>query len=285
MNLEKRLQLVNALGESAGKIYTGVEVARIRAENDGVVVTTRTQVDGASYDWDVLTKCAIIATGRLGAIRLLGWMSAADFVFRRIEVGVRLEQQQGLFFLRESRNLDPKFIGDDGRPNVQWRTFCCCRGGEVVEVLSDGILAVSGWSDSEPTGLSNVAFHLRMTNPAIGNDVCARLLSRLEQHPQAFSLLVEDIRTDAKVKPVLVEVFGSDAASELFSGLCRLADQFAIRGPVTIHGPSVEGVAGIPMSTKDFACQDTHLGSWGCRRDISRLNRCLSKRVFRRYAG
>ena len=67
-------------------------------------------------------------------------------------------------FLQEDQYLDPKLIvtSPDGR--YGWRTFCCCRDGEVITTDVRGVVSVSGRADCSPTGRSNVGFNLRVTD-------------------------------------------------------------------------------------------------------------------------
>jgi uncharacterized FAD-dependent dehydrogenase len=245
MDFAERMRLVTDLYEYAEEILVGSEVVRIRSSNIGVVATTRTLVNGVYSEQNIFARAAIITTGRLGAMPLRAWIGDSAFVYRRLEIGVRIEQRQESFFLRESKTLDPKLILDDSSPGFQWRTFCCCRGGEVVEVLSEGILAVAGRADVEETGLSNVGFHLRITDPMVGDGVCREVLSALANRPKVFLLEVADLST-GRDKPALEEAFGVVAGSGLHSGLTRLATQFDLRQPLTLYGPSVEGIGWYP---------------------------------------
>ncbi len=243
MPLDRRLELVRTLSDRSDNIRTLIEVTRVQVENERVIISTRTMRE--HIEEDLTAKAAIIATGRLGAIRLLPWLKV-DSVFRRLEVGVRIEQAEDLFFLRSARGLDPKLIAQD-RSGIEWRTFCCCRGGEVVNVLSNGVLATAGRSDVEPTAKSNVAFHVRITDPEFGRTVTPHVLSRLDQQPHSFSLRVEQLDDDSKLKKILAEKFGPEIAKELSLGLKKLQQEYDVRGAVTVHGPAVEGVGFYPQ--------------------------------------
>ena len=75
---------------------------------------------------DRINSGAVILAG--GRFAPLGWPALSPpggQIFRRVEVGVRLEQTSGEFFLREDEFPDPKLIlkSPDGR--YSWRTFCC----------------------------------------------------------------------------------------------------------------------------------------------------------------
>jgi uncharacterized FAD-dependent dehydrogenase len=243
--LDKRLELVKKLADSGESISTLVEVIGMRVEDKGILVNIRaTTGEQKTEDEEVLARAVIVATGRLGAIRLLPWVSN-DAVFRRLEVGVRIEQSEDAFFLRDARGLDPKLIAHE-RSGVEWRTFCCCRAGEVVEVLSNGILAVAGRSDISSTRRSNIAFHVRITDPELGRRVASSVLSLLDQRANSFSVRVDNVGNDLTLNGILTDTFGAEAAEELVVGLRKLQHEFDICGPVTVHGPAVEGVGFYP---------------------------------------
>ena len=248
--LDKRLQLVQSLSGVDVNLQTSVEVTGLQLERDGVVVRTRRGIGESHIEQEVLARAAIVATGRLGAITLLPWLRSVG-AFRRLEIGIRIEQAEEDFFLRDADGLDPKLIGQN-QNGVEWRTFCCCREGQVIEVLSNGVLAVAGRSDLDSSKKSNVAFLVRITDPEFGARVLPDVMSHLERQPSSFSIRVDHIEGDAGLIGVLIDRFGTDVASELALGLRKLSQQFKIRGPVTIHGPSVEGVGFYPEFGRDL---------------------------------
>jgi hypothetical protein len=240
--LSERLELVRSLTPSDGSIRTLAEVISMRIEDERVVVNIRYGKEQVEEEF--IAKAAIIAIGRLGAMRVLPWLNV-DSVFRRLEVGVRIEQAEDSFFLRDARGLDPKLIAQD-RSGIEWRTFCCCRGGEVVNVVSNGVLATAGRSDVDRTKMSNVAFHVRITDQEFGGMVTSNVLSRLDQPPRSFSIRVDQLGDDSKLNGILCEKFGPKVAGVLMLGLQKLQHEYDIRGPVTVHGPAVEGVGYYP---------------------------------------
>src|SRR5437764_10029484 len=52
-----------------------------------------------------------------------------------------------------------------------WRTFCCCRDGEVVRTEVRGVVSVSGRADGPTTGKSNVGFNLRVTDARLADSL------------------------------------------------------------------------------------------------------------------
>lgn len=241
--LNKRIQLVKAL--SAGvDVRTGVEVRGMRSYADGMLVELQNVNGESPSSSTMLAKAVIVATGRLGALRALHWLGDAG-VFRRLEVGVRVEQRAEAFFLKAVPGLDPKLIAH-GRSGVEWRTFCCCRDGEVLGVNSDGIRAVAGRSDAESTGRSNVAFHVRITDPELGGKLTSEMIPALTGRNKDFAIQTDDVNAPTLIS-VLQDHFGGEITADLVAGLARLQEQFGLHGPMTVYGPSVEGVGAYPV--------------------------------------
>jgi uncharacterized FAD-dependent dehydrogenase len=64
-------------------------------------------------------------------------------LFQRIEFGVRIQQETAASFFceykdNESQLNDPKFIYVDNRRQIQLRTFCACKDGEVISSETSG---------------------------------------------------------------------------------------------------------------------------------------------------
>jgi len=97
--------------------------------------------------------------------------------FVRLEVGVRLEQPSGEFFLYRDATPGPKLIWRDLPNRREWRTFCCCRDGEIVPVLIESTISASGRADLPPTGRSSVGFHVRVYD----EDQAAKTWTELER--------------------------------------------------------------------------------------------------------
>jgi len=244
MDLHKRLDIVRALKQPIAKVLVGARVAGLsRRENGHLEVSFSIDGESSVSPPEIIeAKAAVIATGRLGAIHLLRWLDIPK-TFRRVELGVRIEQPQESFFLRDASGLDPKLIALEA-DGIEWRTFCCCRGGEIVEVLSDGILGVAGRSDGSPTNRSNAAFHVRILDANVAD--VSSWIPRIENRGRHFTLHLDTIAGEGPLKEALVETFGNEIAMHLLVGLAKLVEHFDISGPLSISGPSIEGVGYYP---------------------------------------
>jgi uncharacterized FAD-dependent dehydrogenase len=109
----------------------------------------------------------VIATGRFGG-RDLATMVGSDFDVAelRYEIGVRIEHRNSVGFLREKKSPDVKFMLCE--EEVEVRTFCTCRSGEVWMIPYGQVSALSGRSDGPPTGYSNFGLLPRFSGPSCG---------------------------------------------------------------------------------------------------------------------
>ena len=191
----------------------------------------------------------VFAGGRFGPGAWRAIFPQGPLTFRRAEVGVRLEQNAAAFFLRREAPLDPKLLAGSVDGRYGWRTFCCCRGGEVVATEVGGWVSVSGRADGPPTGRSNVGFNLRVTDaglaralwpdglpvpgwPGVAAQPLGEMLSRPDDGPVGRAL-------------------GPGAARLLGEGLGLLAAAYPtlLRVPCTVIAPAVEGVGLYPELT------------------------------------
>jgi len=205
----------------------------------------------ASGSAEILPKAVIFATGRLGPLLLQKQLSSANLVFRRLEVGVRIEQEASAFFLNSEGGIDPKLICR-GVFEREWRTFCCCRHGELVVSRADGVLSVSGRADGSPTQMSNVGFLVRITNSLDPAAQWPSLLRRLMDISEPIAESLDGFMNVRSGSPVGHRaVLGDELADVLVEGLALLRDQIGRDRFVGahVHGPAIEGVASYPFVT------------------------------------
>jgi len=246
MPLNARRALIQTLHDSlAQAVVTDAQVVSFRTEGPDVLLTLRegSRAIRTQGNAELRAKASVMATGRLGPLLLTRCLSSQLVTFRRIEVGVRLEQDADLFFLRDNPSLDPKLILNDPGRHVGWRTFCCCREGEIVPVIDDGIISLSGRADVEATGRSNVGFLVRIQEAYMG-DKWDLLLARLRAHKHPLS-----VRLDAAESfDFLIEMFGLNLAQDILIGITQLRQSLEGAGlsGATLHGPCLEGVGYYP---------------------------------------
>jgi len=203
--------------------------------------------------FDVSADFIIFATGRMGPIELLRY----DFiqpVFKRLEVGFRIEQPASQAFFAQFSQLDPKVTRANTERGVEWRTFCACREGEIVCTNTAGIRTVSGRSDCPPSGYSNIGFNTRITNSEVAKRVWPALLSNLQRLDGPFRMSLIDLLSGKKDTPAHA-IFSEEIVRLVHEGLCQLVNQFpSLASPESyIIGPSLEGVGWYPKIANDLS--------------------------------
>ncbi|WP_344572681.1 hypothetical protein [Winogradskya humida] len=187
-------------------------------------------------------RAVIICGGRFGMISSHFDLSDTRLIFRRVEVGLRIEQPADAFFLREDSWLDSKFICSSTRTGASWRTFCCCRDGELITTNFRGWQTFSGRADGPATGRSNIGFNLRYGDSATGRRTWSRIRASIEGAGRAFQAplhsLVGESRSSAGRE--LAELYGAEASRDLRLGLIRLCQDFEPGSfmDATVHGPT-----------------------------------------------
>jgi hypothetical protein len=245
-----RRQVIETLeAEAAANLLTGADLHRI--EFDGQVFRCRAICEGEVM---IEAKTMIHAGGRFAPIGLADAFSGLRLKFHRVEVGVRLEQEKGAFFLRDDPFLDPKLIwkADGGR--YEWRTFCCCRDGEVVTTEVQGLVSVSGRADCPPTDRSNVGFNLRVTDPGLADEIWPdtyRPVAGQGPAEQNLSTYLENPGGG----PIAIAL-GPGASCLLAEGLQRLLSGYpALRDtPCLVVAPAIEGVGRYPELADNLRC-------------------------------
>ena len=242
MPLQSRFAMIRELENRLGDtLHSGTSLTRVSATQSQIMASLLNANERTE-----LFRAAIFATGRLGPLLLHQAFGDSNTAFRRFEVGVRIRQPAQEFFLRDEPMLDPKRIWRSRDELREWRTFCCCKNGEIVPVRADGIVSVSGRSDVPPTGLSSVGLHLRIYEPNMAAAVWAPFLDRVKclELPIREPL---DIFLKQPARSQLNVLFGSELAEHLREGLERVIETYSIeRTNAELHGPTVEGTLYYP---------------------------------------
>ena len=191
----------------------------------------------------------VLAGGRFGSLGLPdSLLDPADvgMTFRRLEVGVRIEDESSSAFFYDHPQIDVKLLRRP-RPDVQYRTFCACREGEIVSASCASLHVLSGRSDIPPTGRSNIGFNTRVLCP----DKCAAmlpgLLSSFSDPDSRFRVSLGSVldSPDSPASRQMSDVYGSDLFALVREGLLSLADAYPIlaqSSTVSLSGPTLEGI-------------------------------------------
>lgn len=198
-------------------------------------------------DFNVLADFIVFASGRMGPLELLQY----DFIqpiFRRLEVGFRIEQPASTAFFRNFQQLDPKITLTDDRRAVEWRTFCACREGEIVFTNTAGLWSVSGRSDGPRSDRSNIGFNTRVLDPEIAAKVWPIIRKNLKSLTTPFRISTTDVLQSNGKETALHATLGYEVASLAIEGLNLLVQHFPTLNSQDCYlvGPSLEGVGWYP---------------------------------------
>jgi hypothetical protein len=235
----ERLSCIEALWAAGGERWSDARVIDAgRAGGELALV-----VDRAGRREEVLAGRVVVATGRWSPRWIRPWMTAlgASFVFRRVEIGVRLEADAAHPVFARLPGVDGKLCFVDPDAPLEIRTFCTCRDGEVVLGASGDLRAFSGRADGPRTGRSNLGLVVRTHDPALGAEI--------ERHLQAARPERLPLQEWLEQGPArLAPHFGEAGAAALTRAFARLAGHCPelARAPATVYAPCVEGVGAYP---------------------------------------
>jgi phosphomevalonate kinase len=209
--------------------------------------------DGETYHMPTAVRI-ILATGRFWTSGNMFPASLSERIatFRRMEVGVRLDMPPAL--LRRvtqwtSEVKDPKWTHKFTHKGIEAeaRTFCTCDNGEVIRVAIPGDhgIAVSGVSDVEPTGRSNVGITVRVCSadndlelPSMHHTVHHTSLLSLGKGELALQLSPPEMRW---LEMILVAIKAFLAGAVL--------DSTDLQTDIALHFWAIEGVGEYPRVT------------------------------------
>ncbi|MCJ1324213.1 hypothetical protein MMC10_000875 [Thelotrema lepadinum] len=261
IDLETRMKLVNEMVSCIqGCVYTDSHVQEITYNSLDDEFRLRLATDRSKKLTDISAKRVIISTGRFGPLEDSLKKLTTHYVFRRLEIGFRVQQNADKAFFRNMKQLDPKLRIKESDDSIEWRTFCVCRQGEVCLTKTNGLWTCSGRSDCPKTGLSNCGFNTRIFDEEVATTTWEKLLASLRNKDSAFILSAQALLSDdIAVCEQLDDVYGLELRLKMKQGLARLTaafDDFKEDADAKLIGPTLEGVGWYPRVDGDLRLLD-----------------------------
>jgi hypothetical protein len=247
-SLEQRINLIQNLRSTCSRVEAGVSVETMERLADGNWLL---RLDGGG---SLVATRVVVATGRFGPLM---FHDSQQLRLRRsrVEIGVRVEQPADSFFLRDLEEPDPKLIWrPDGLDEFEWRTFCCCRNGEVIETDFDGIRSFSGRADVSPTGYSNVGFNVRPLDPTTADQAWQHVLAA-SRSIGPVQLPLVDILADLGDEAASLQALLGPAYAPIRQGLTLLTAEWSpsLISASVVSAPTLEGVGLYPLTNCDLS--------------------------------
>ena len=251
MSLEQRKELAKKLtikwyDDPEKKIFLKTKVTQLVKRNDGLyeVFCENTETN---EQFRVLSKKLVLGGGRF-CPKLMCESKFIPMIFRRVELGCRVESTSDCKLYDVSSDNDPKFVkkeehGEHG--SIERRTFCWCRDGIVTTTNFDGLQTCSGRADCEPSGRSNFGF-----NTIFRDEKSIRLLEKAYDTPPFTTTMIVNTIDGETVYTTDIEKVPENY-QEVFrlieSGIISFLEKAQIKnGKFTLHGPTIEGVGYYP---------------------------------------
>jgi uncharacterized protein len=157
----RKLTMTLAGQHQTDRVKPMSRVEGIKRALGGYVVTFRDLTCGRTKSVEFTD--VVFATGRFGGLSFKRLCRSPSLVTeqQRYELGIRIEHPNGIGFLSKFKNNDVKLFMSTS--DVQVRTFCTCRRGEVWHIPYETVSALSGRSDGPPTEYSNFGLLPRFT--------------------------------------------------------------------------------------------------------------------------
>jgi uncharacterized protein len=239
LGLDKRYELIKRL-TSHGQIQCNTKILNITKLSNMYVLDCKNISDEIFY---VSTANVILGGGRFMPLSFDKFTLSIPMEFKRVELGVRFEQSSNHPVYSSSCMTDPKFTMYDEAHDVEYRTFCWCRDGEVVLTNCDNVISCSGRSDCDTTGRSNFGFNIRMKQP----DSMQYLHGAIMTKP--FSIKYGDsteCTQESFTKTMTVIKKGLQLFCQTHNISINDLNNF------TLHGPTIEGVGYYPITDENL---------------------------------
>ncbi len=139
-------------------------VTGIIRENN-IYNVTITDTDNKS----IVRKCrnVIYSGGKFGSLSLSTLIGESNLIFKKFEVGIRIETDHKDFDFKEINQTDLKLlIKDNIESDIEFRTFCFCRNGYIVHGKFEEMDSFNGVSNKPEYDKTNFGINLRIITEA-----------------------------------------------------------------------------------------------------------------------
>ena len=246
LSLEARAELTAelfALSARPGRHRLGTRAMLLPASPEGLPAVRLDGPDGVQV---VQARHVVLAGGRFFPQQRAA--GAWPTVFRRLEFGVRIVDQASAPFFAHLTGVDPKLRFVSAGGDLEWRTFCMCRRGEVVATETDGLLTASGRADGPPSEVSSVGLLARALDERLAERLAAPLLAAARREPALFAVSLGAALT-GDADALLAARLGPAGAAVVLEGVRLLVAERRelLTTTATLVGPSIEGVGLYPQ--------------------------------------
>lgn len=228
LSLEARYQFIDEICRDIGldKFMLETTITVWKKVDDHYQVEIKDMI--TKKEQFICCKNIIVAGGRFWPY---SFTSGVRMKFARLEYGVRIECSPEKSLFSGTLIKDPKYKYTTKLP-VEYRTFCCCRNGEIVITNCNGIPSCSGRSDCEPTKLSNIGYNVRILDKTLSDPVKADLFNN--------RLVFRNVpMKDVINTNILTEYYGKQGNFYLVNGLKLLLERFPDFEDAKLSGPTI----------------------------------------------
>lgn len=258
LSFSKRLHLIEDMAsEAESDFLTRTRVIKVQYSAVSKVPPFTIHVgQPRSAKATVTADNLVLASGRFGPLAPPG--AFYPTVFRRLEVGLRIQQPTRHSFFQRLPSTDPKLKLIRNSEASEWRTFCACRDGETIVTNAAGYWSVSGRADGPPTGYSNIGFNVRLLDARRAGEILSGLLERLRSRDALFRIPLQDFSPEhSSAWEAVDSCFGPELSLMLHHGLAQLLEKFPeALADTTLVGPTVEGIGHYPDVGPDLKLLD-----------------------------
>lgn len=246
LSLKERYDLINSLVKTISKnLVTNATVSYEKTSESKHELLVK--VNNKQYC--VTCDNLVIAGGRFSPLDTADKLKSHSH-FKRFEYGVRIQGSPNLSIFTETNIKDPKYMFN--KSDVQYRTFCCCRNGEIVLTDCNGILTYSGRADCVPTLVSNIGFNVRISDELLASKINKKdILNNFCHFNNIPYSRIQD-------STLLRMTYGEEGTKHLLNGLKMLITKFPDLKNSTLSGPTIEGV-GSYLHTDDLKVSDLNI--------------------------
>lgn len=271
LSFDQRTRLIEKLSQQI-QVMVDTTVTSWRWNSETSLFCLTLKADCDYFPSLLFARHLILAGGRFAPLHPS--LRTFPMIWRRVEFGVRIEipdshpTQRTILFDSNlaDRLLDPKFLFCDHARGLEWRTFCVCRQGEVIDTCfgssslnqkSEGQWWSCSGSSERNAGIHNIGFNVRVLDPVLGESI----FSQISFFFSSSSLKpFRAVTRDQLAGPVGCLYFGLEGTQLLIEGLSKLEDQFSVfsNSQIRYSGPAIEGV-GLYPSLDSRTLQHTQL--------------------------
>ncbi|KAJ3451838.1 dehydrogenase-related [Anaeramoeba flamelloides] len=256
INLKKRIKLINKLYNYIPKKNLFLKCQVIswerKSKKESLIYKVIVKNLNNEQTFNLYTENIVCAGGRFHPLDINKNLNKQSQIFKRFEFGVRIHFPNDHPINNHSKIMDPKYMFL--KKDIEYRTFCWCKKGEIILTDHNGIKTYSGRSDCIETNFCNFGYNIRIKNENLLSKNSFQKIKNIKPFKLQLIKVLQN-------NDLLINKYGKKFGHLLIECLNKITQKFESLTDENVYliGPTIEGVGRYPNIDRNLKIKNQNI--------------------------